>query len=135
MGPAKYQSPPKSYTTRLRQVSVVTPPLSRSNHREKSQRKAEKELCCLAEFEEAKRSILNTLKSDLNLFVWQSNITAKLVFHWFKYFGALIFNISALSFLIFWRLHFDTWTLTLLNKQKLVPSNSAKWHVTCKKQN
>ena len=39
--PATYQSPPKSYIAGPRQVSEATSPLSRSNHREKSQRKAE----------------------------------------------------------------------------------------------
>ena len=39
---ATYQSPAKSYRAGLRQVSEATSPLSQSNHREKSQRKAEK---------------------------------------------------------------------------------------------
>ena len=42
LGPAKYQSPPKSYIARPRQVSKATPPLSWSNHREKFRRKAER---------------------------------------------------------------------------------------------
>ena len=38
----KYQSPPKSYITGPRQVSKATSKLSRSNYREESRRKAEK---------------------------------------------------------------------------------------------
>ena len=45
LGPETYQSPPKSYIAGHRQVSEATPPLSRSNHKEKSRRKAEKKHC------------------------------------------------------------------------------------------
>ena len=43
LGPATYQSPPKSHTAGPSQVSEATPPLSWSNQREKSRRKAEEE--------------------------------------------------------------------------------------------
>ena len=42
LDPATYLSLPKSYIAGPRQVSEATPPLGQSNHREKSQRKAEK---------------------------------------------------------------------------------------------
>ena len=42
LGPAPYQSPPKSYIAGPHQVLEATPTLSLSNHREKSRRKAEK---------------------------------------------------------------------------------------------
>ena len=42
LGPATYQSPPKSYIAGPPQVSEATPPLSWSNHIEKSRRKAGK---------------------------------------------------------------------------------------------
>ena len=42
LGPATYQSPPKSYIAGPRQVLEATPPLSWSNHREKSRKAEEK---------------------------------------------------------------------------------------------
>ena len=44
LGPTTYQSLPKSYIAGPRQVLEATPPLSRSNHRDESQRKAEKKM-------------------------------------------------------------------------------------------
>ena len=46
LGPATYQSPPKSYLAGPRKVSEATPPLSRSNHREKGGRQKKKKSAC-----------------------------------------------------------------------------------------
>ena len=46
LGPATYQSPPKSYIAGPRQVTVAILSLSWSNDREKFRRKAEKRINC-----------------------------------------------------------------------------------------
>ena len=72
LGPATYQSPPKSYIAGPRQVSEATPPLSRSNGNEK----VWTELICLVEFinPSFQNIFLILLKKIIYFFLGRMNI-------------------------------------------------------------